>query len=159
MIERNMRQEIKEFDASRHRILIDSLTSAIRAKEFEIACEPIVRDILANYEGFKSVEKGPSFNGTPFDYFGFRSGMPYIIELKSSRHQFNLPHETQRQRMEQLLAAVPKLHIALLQVKVLDGVYQMLYDDQVTCYFSGKKAPMEPIIDWVSQHLSDCQIE
>jgi len=122
-------------------------------KEFEAACEPIVLDILANHEDFASIEKGPAFTGTPFDFFGFRDGAPYIIELKASRHHFNLPGETQRHRMEQLLEAVDGLHIGLLQIKVCDGVYRTLYDDDVTRLFSGRKAPMEPVVGWVKELL------
>ena len=143
----------KAFDSARHQPLVRGLTSDTPAKQFEAACEPIVRDILTSYEGFTAVEKGPTFTGTPFDYFGFKDGEPYVIELKSSRHHYRLPEETQRHRMEQLLEAVPVLHIALLQVKVLEGVYRMLYDDEVIWLFSGRKAPMEPIVDWVRERL------
>ena len=122
-------------------------------KEFEAACDPIARDILTRYEGFTSVEKGPTFVGTPFDFFGVRDGIPYVVELKTSRQQLNVPGETQRHRMQQLLKAVPGLHIALLQIKVLDGAYRMLYDEEVTRLFEGRKAPMEPIVNWVIEHL------
>ena len=143
----------KPFLGASHTATIRSLADDMPAKQFEAACEPIVRDILTSYEGFTAVERGPTFTGTPFDYFGFKDGKPYVIELKSSRHHYRLPEETQRHRMEQLLEAVPELHIALLQVKVLDGVYRMLYDDEVIWLFSGRKAPMEPIADWVRERL------
>jgi len=85
-------------------------------KLFEAACEPIVRDILRNHEGFASIEKGPTFIGTPFGCFGRRDGVPYV--------------------------------------KVLDGVYRMLYDEQVTRFFTGHKAPMEPIVEWVKGRMA-----
>jgi len=112
-----------------------------------------VLDVLTAYEGFTSVERGPTFNGTPFDYFGFLGGVPHVVELKASRHHFNLLGETQRHRLEQLLEVVEGLHIALLQVKVCNSAYRILYDDDVTCLFSGRKAPMGAIIDWVTERL------
>jgi hypothetical protein len=144
---------MKTFDVKLHERLIRTLAEDIPTKEFEARCEPIVRDILANHEGFVSIEKGPSFAGTPFDFFGFRDGTPYIVEFKGSRHHFNVPGETQRRRMKELLAVVPELHIALLQVKVCEGLYRMLYDDGVQRLFSGRKAPMRPIAAWVKERL------
>jgi len=152
-VAKQARVPAKRFDAGLHRSLIGFLEGDMSTKQFEAACEPIVRDILTSYEGFIAVEKGPTFTGTPFDYFGFKDGIPHVVELKASRRQFNLPGETQRHRMEQLLEAVPNLHIALLQVKILDGVYRMLYDEDVIRLFSGPKAPMEPIMDWVRERL------
>lgn len=145
--------EIKALDVGLHKRPIKCLESDMPTKEFEARCEPIVLDILENHEYFVSIEKGPSFAGTPFDFFGFRDGTPYVIEFKGSGHQFNLPGETQRRRMKELLKAVAGLHIALLQVKVCDGVYRILYNEEVTRLFSGRKAPMEPIVDWVKQRL------
>jgi len=144
---------LTQFDVAHDEALIARVKGDMPTKKFEAACEPIVRDILEKHESFVSLEKGPSFVGTPFDFFGFRDGTPYIIEFKGSRHQFNLPGETQRRRMKELLAVVSELHIALLQVKVCEGLYCMLYDEEVTRLFSGRKAPMEPIIDWVKSRL------
>lgn len=143
------------FDAAAHRALISTFTTALPAKELEAACEPIVRDILENREGFDRVRKGPTFPGTPFDYFGFRHGTPYVVELKASRHQYSLPHETQRHRLQTLLEAVPDLGVALLQIKACDGVYRILYDGKVTRLFTIRQAPMQPIIEWVEQHVAE----
>ena len=41
--------------------------------------------------------------GTPFDFFGFKNGEPYIIELKCSLKYFYTPRETQKKRMQELL--------------------------------------------------------
>ena len=142
---------MKTFDVKPHECLIRDLEKDMPTKVFEARCEPIVLDILANHENFASIEKGPSFSGTPFDFFGVRYRTPYIVEFKGSRHHFNMPGETQRHRMEQLLEAIEGLHIALLQVKVCDGLYRMLYDGDVVRLFSGRKAPMEPIVDWVKE--------
>ena len=145
--------QIRSFDIKPHECMIRALEKDMPTKVFEAKCEPIVLDILANYENFASIEKGPSFTGTPFDFFGVRCGSPYIVEFKGSRHHFNLPGETQRHRMEGLLEAVEGLHVALLQVKVCDGLYRMLYDEDVIRLFSGRKARMEPIVDWVRERL------
>jgi hypothetical protein len=144
---------MKTFDVKPHECLIRDLEKDMPTKVFEARCEPIVLAILKSLEGFESVEKGPSSTGTPFDFFGFRADIPYIVEFKGSRHHFNLPGETQRHRMRQLLEAVDGLHIALLQVKICDGVYRMLYDDEVIRLFSGRKAPMEPITGWIRQRF------
>jgi hypothetical protein len=143
---------MKTFNTRPHEHLISGLAKDMPTKKFEAACEPIVFDILANYESFVSIER-PPFTRTPFDFFGFRNGIPYIVEFKGSLHKFNFPGETQRRRMKVLLEAVDGLHIALLQVKACDGVYRMLYDEEVTRLFSGRKAPMKPIIDWVTERL------
>ena len=145
---------MKKFSVKLHGLLVRDLAKDMPTKVFEARCEPIVRDILANNEGFVSIEKGPSFTGTPFDFFGSRDSIPYIVEFKGSRHHFNLPGETQRRRMKELLAEVPELHIALLQVKVCEGLYRMLYDNEVIRLFSGRKAPMQPIVAWVTERLA-----
>lgn len=111
------------------------------------------RQILENHEGFNGVRKGPTLSGTPFDYFGFRGTRPYVVELKASRHQYNLPHETQRHRLQTLLEAVPGLGVALFQIKACDGVYRILYDEDVTRLFTIRQAPMEPVIAWVKQQM------
>lgn len=77
------------FKTEQHKSLIASLTETLYQIEFEAACDPIVRDILMNYEGFADVEKGPEFAGTPFDYFGLRGGVPYLIALKASKSQYS----------------------------------------------------------------------
>jgi hypothetical protein len=139
------------FDAAAHRALIATLTPDMPAKELEAACEPIVRDILENHEGFNGVGKGPALPGTPFDYFGFRGTRPYVVELKASRRQFNLPHETQRHRLQALLAAFPDLGVALLQIKACDGVYRILYDEDVTRLFTirhGARGPGLALQHW-----------
>ena len=57
----------RAFDVRPHEHLIRTLEGDMPTKEFEARCEPIVLDILAGYEGLTSVEKGPTFVGTPLD--------------------------------------------------------------------------------------------
>jgi len=108
----------KGFDDTKHRAVISQLQEHMDLREFEKACYPIVVDILKSYEGFERVEKGPKFTGTPFDFFGFKNGEPYIIEFKGSLHYFNPPRGTQKRRMQELLTKIKGLRIALLQVKL-----------------------------------------
>lgn len=90
----------KKFDARKHKKIISQLREHMDLKKFEEMCCPIAIDILQNYEGFAKVEKGPKFTGTPFDFFGFKNGEPYIIEFKGSLNYFNSPGETQKWRMK-----------------------------------------------------------
>ena len=80
---------MKTFDAKPHESLIRDLEKDMPTKMCEARWEPIVLDILANHENFSSIEKGPAFTGTPFDFFGVRGEAPYIVEFKGSRHHFN----------------------------------------------------------------------
>ncbi|GAH83131.1 unnamed protein product, partial [marine sediment metagenome] len=53
----------------------------------------------------------PDFTGTPFDFFGFKDGEPYIIEMKCSLKTFNTPGETQKRRMGELVSKVRGLKV------------------------------------------------
>ncbi len=144
---------MKKFEMGAHEDLIRTLSQPMPTQEFESACEPIVLDILVNYEGFVSIEKGPAYPGTPFDYFGWRGGLPYVVEFKGSRHRLNFPGKTQQQRLLTVLGSVCGIHAALLQVRVCDGHYRMLYDDELTQLFTGREAPMQPIADWLRSRI------
>lgn len=78
--------------------IIEKAKIAKNGLEFEESIYPIAKHVLENCEEFTNVEKGPDFQGTPFDLFGFKDGKPYIIELKSSMKYFNLPGVVQRGR-------------------------------------------------------------
>ena len=119
-------------------------------KEFERLSEVVVPEILEKYEGFNEIVKGPNYNGTPFDFFGFKNESPYIIEFKGSLYQFNTPGETQKRRLKEILAQVPRLHIALLQVKLIEAQYRIFYDEEMEILFEEKQAPLEPIINWIN---------
>ena len=143
----------KEFDARKHKKIISQLRPHMDLKKFEEMCCPIAKDILYNYEGFAKVEKGPKFTGTPFDFFGFKNGEPYIIELKSSLEYFHTPRETQKMRMQELLNRIKGLRIALLQMKVAKAQYRILYNDEMDILFKGAKAPLEPIEKWLRNRM------
>jgi hypothetical protein len=151
-----MRESIptpKEFDNSGYQNLINSLSENMAELEFERRTEVVVYDILENYENFRGVEKGPNFRGTPFDFFGYKNDLPYIIEYKSSLNNFNTPGETQKRRLKEILNEIAELNIALLQVKLSKGQYRILYDEELKRILDTKKAPIEPIIDWIKDRI------
>ena len=143
----------KNFDVEKYKHVIGGLTENMSEKKFEDSCEQVAFDILQNYEDFEKVEKGPNFRGTPFDFFGFKNGFPYIIELKGSLNSFNTPGETQKRRLKELLESIQGLKVALLQVKLRKGEYRMFYNEEMEILFQEKRAPLEPIEDWIKERL------
>ena len=142
-----------KFNTEKFSEIIGSLSKNMDGMEFERRCEPIVMEILKEYEGFDKVFKGPNFNGTPFDFFGFKNGRPYMIEFKGSLDHYNSPDETQKHRLKEILERVEGLGVALLQVRLNDGVYRMFYDEDLAKLFEGRQVPLEPIIDWIKQEI------
>jgi len=143
----------KRFDANKHKQVIGKLSVNMSEKLFERACEAVALDILQNYEGFDRVKKGPNFRGTPFDFFGFKNGSPYIIELKGSLNRFNSPGETQKRRLKELLKSITGLKVALLQVKLRKGEYRIFYDEDMKILFQNRRAPLKPIAKWIRERL------
>jgi hypothetical protein len=143
----------KEFDAIKHENTIRKLHPHMDLKKFEELCSPIAKDILENYEGFEKVEKGPQFTGTPFDFFGYKNGEPYIIELKSSLKYFHTPRETQKRRMQELLNRIKGLRVVLLQMKIRKAQYRILYNDEMDILFNGVEAPLEPIEKFIRDRM------
>ena len=143
----------KEFDAEKFQDIINGLTVNMSELDFEKSCDPIVYDILENYEGFQEVKKGPNFKGTPFDFFAFKNGIPYIIEFKSSLKSFNPPGETQKRRLKEILDRIKGLKVALLQVKLRDGQYRIFYDRDKEYILEKKDVPIEPVVSWIRKHL------
>ena len=147
------RPKPKNFDETQHLELINKLDKDMHPREFESACREIVFDILLNYEDFEKVVDGPNFRGTPFDFFGLKDGRPYIIEFKSSLYYFHSPGETQKRRMQELLRRIKPLNLALLQVKLKEAQYRILYNEEMDFLFEGRGAPIEPIEEWIRQRL------
>lgn len=143
----------KYFDVSCYSKTIDSLDKNMAELEFERLSEIVVPDILQNKEGFLGIEKGPNFRGTPFDFFGYKDGKPYIIEFKGSLKSFNTPGEIQKRRLQEILQKIDGLHVALLQVKLKKAQYRIFYDGEMEVLFKGQKAPLEPIIDWLTERM------
>ena len=146
-------QRTKNFNDTPYRELIGRLHKNMPHREFESACREIVIDILRNYENFERVENGPNFRGTPFDFFGFKKGVPYIVEFKSSLYYFQYPGETQKRRMQELLKRIKGLNIALLQVKLEKAEYQILYNEEMDHLFEDRGVPIGPIEQWIRERL------
>ncbi len=145
----------KEFDSSAFRDMINSLEANMSEIEFERLSEVVVPEILEKYEGFLKIEKGPDFNGTPFDFFGLKDNRHYRIEFKGSLKSFNSPGETQKYRLQQILKQVEGIGVVLLQVKLSKGQYRIFYDEELDILFQGNKTPLEPIISWIEDRTKN----
>lgn len=143
----------QKFNDNKYREVIDRLDTNMSELEFERLSEVVVYDILKNYESFDRVEKGPNFRGTPFDFFGFKNDTPYIIEYKGSLNSFNTPGETQKRRLQEILNLLNELNVALLQVKFAKSEYRIFYNEDMKILFQGKRAPIEPIVDWIKHRI------
>jgi len=145
--------KIQDFDPKPYSQIITKLNKRTPNKILEEQGTKIAVDILTKYEGFKKVERGPNFAGTPFDLFGYKRRKPYIIELKCSLNHFQYPGEIQKKRMKDLLKNIKGLHVALLQLKLKNAEYKIFYDDQMELLFYGSKMPLAPIEDWIRERL------
>ena len=144
----------KMFKKSKHGKIISKLKKNMPTKLMEAYSEPIALDILKNYEGFEKIEKGSDLHGTPFDFFGFKDGDPYIIELKSSLYSFNTPGEVQKRRMREILKKIKGLKVALLQIALKKGEYRMCYHDYMRAFLHlDKQAPIKPITQWIKEKM------
>ena len=143
----------KQFDTKGYAKTIEKLDKNMSELEFERLSEIVVPDILEKYENFTGVIKGPDFKGTPFDFFGFKQGEPYIIEFKGSLNYFNTPGETQKRRLQEILTQIEGLHIVLLQVKLKKSQYRIFYDKELDLLFKGKRASLESIIEWIRKQI------
>ena len=143
------RPKAKEFNLLPHSKIMSKIHKDMPGKELERLCVDIALDILRSYEGFTKTQKGPNFQGTPFDFFGFKNGAPYLVEFKASLNSFHSPGETQKRRLQELLHRIRGLRVALLQVKLNKANYRIFYDEEMKLLFYGPKAPIEPIEKWI----------
>lgn len=143
------------FNRKRLKSIIEKAKIAKSTREFEESVYPIAKHVLENCEGFTNIERGPDFRGTPFDLFGFKDGGPYIIELKASKKYFNLPGVVQRERMLVIQNKIPTLKIALLQIRLINSHYRILYNKELRKLLEKerRKAPIDPIIQWIKKRL------
>ncbi len=144
----------RTFDNGKFKQLIGQLPDRMTELEFDRACEPVIFDILKNYERFEIVEHGPEYWGRPFDFLGFRKGLPYVIEFNGGLDSFGKPDPDQRARLHELLHRVEGLNIALLQINLKKGLYRLLYNDEMERLLDGEKAAIEPIADWLEKRLA-----
>ncbi|MCK4674150.1 hypothetical protein KAT67_09245 [candidate division WOR-3 bacterium] len=144
-----------KFNKNKYKNIIAKAKRVRQTQKFEELCYPVAKDILKNYEGFEKIMKGPSFPGTPFDLFGFKKGLPYIIELKGSQSRFNMPGEVQKLRMQKVQQSIKGLKIALLQIKLDTGEYRIFYDKDLEKLLQKKRrdAPIKSVVDWIKKRL------
>ena len=143
----------KKFSDRNYKQVINKLRKNTPGRVIEKSCEKIAIDILRNYEGFKKIKNGPDFSGTPFDFFGFKDGEPYIIEMKCSLKTFNTSGETQKRRMGELLRKVRGLKVALLQIKLRKSEYRFFYHGDMHILFKSHEAPIDPIVEWIKKYI------
>lgn len=146
--------KVKLFDSKKYQVIIKRIRKNTSPRRIEELCSKIAIGILVDHEGFKRIEKGPDFVGTPFDFFGYKNKTPYIIELKASLRSFNLPSETQRKRMRTILNKFRILNVALLQMKIKEGTYKILYNEELKRLFRKKDAPYSLIEEWISKRIA-----
>lgn len=147
---------LKTFESSQYEEIVNTLDKTTPGYEFEKACNPIVIDILKNYEGFDDIidaNARDNFHNPPFDFLGFKNGEPFIVEFKGSLENLNYPGETQKKRLQELLARIEGLNVALLQVRLRNSDYRILYNDELKPLFDGNPAPLEPIEDWLKERI------
>jgi hypothetical protein len=133
-----------------------------KLKKFEEMCEPIVMEILKS-EGFEVLknanEEGPKykwkFSNPPFDFLGYKSGEPYLIEFKGSLSSVHTPGETQKRRLQELLAKIYGLHVALLQIKLSSGKYRILIDGEMDKLFNGPQRSLDPVENWIREKIDE----
>jgi hypothetical protein len=146
----------KQFSETKYKATISKLRKNMPGTMIEKFSEGIAVDILNHYEGFERIEKGPHFGGTPFDFFAFKNGSPYIIELKSSLNYFSVPGETQKRRMRELLEIIPALKVALLQIALKKYEYRFFSHEHMKEFlFPNRRAPLGQIEGWIRERIND----
>ncbi len=148
-----MHPSLKEFNKKIFSDAIKSLNKRTPLKDIEKIGNQVAKHILRTREGFKKVKPGPTYAGTQFDLFGFNGKKPYMIELKAGLHSFAYPKETQKQRMQELLKNIQKLHVALIQIKLKEGKYRIFYDNQMDLLFHSSKMPLGSIEKWIKDRI------
>jgi len=143
----------KGFDKDPYAGILSQAYKGMPNRELEALGKKVAVDLLEKAEGFTGVVEGPAFPGTPFDLFGHKGDMPYIIELKCSLVSFNHPGEVQKLRLQELLRRIEGLGVALLQMNLSAATYRIFYDDQLDLLFHGKKRPLGPVEKWIRERL------
>jgi hypothetical protein len=145
----------QEFPTEKFREEISKVRPGMLGRDLEKSSRAIARHILTKLEKFTGLEDGPNKRGTPFDFFGFKNGVPYIIEMKSSLHHFNVAGLAQKRRMRELLHQIPKLKVALIQIAVKEGRYRIFSDEQVKgLLFADREAAINPIRQWIEDRIN-----
>lgn len=147
----------KSFDTAKHIDTIEQLNRVMPEKKFQRICEPVVADILQNYEGFKRIESAgdiPGFHNPPFDFLAFKGKTPYIIECKVSLNSFTSPGETQKRRLKELMSHFDGLKLAFVQVRISTGEYRIFNNNEINLFFDGRKVSIAPVVEWIDRWLN-----
>ena len=147
----------KKFNTDPHIDNIKQLNTVMPQKKFESLCEPVVMDILQNYEQFKLVESANNvsgFDNPPFEFFAFKGKTPYIIASKGSLNSFNSPGETQKRRLKELMSHFEGLKLAFIQVRINTGEYRIFYNNETNLFFDGRKISIAPLVQWIDGKLN-----
>jgi hypothetical protein len=145
----------KHFSTEKHDNIIRTLSKHMPHKVFEQRCEPIVLDILINYENFEKIRSANmscGFSNPPFDFFTIRNNTPYIIEFKGSLGGYNISSKWQRQRQKLIVKELCVIKVGLLQVD-LSGTYRILIDEEIDDNYPGYELPLEPILQWIHTQI------
>jgi|GEM_PF-375938 len=110
--------------------------------------------ILKLQEGFEQVtpvESRPDLKRCPFQLFGFRDRLPYIIAVKTAANRFVRPADGLVDRLLALARRIDGLNAACMQIKMDRGTYRIFYKET----FKFLAADMKPVENWLRQRLED----
>jgi hypothetical protein len=110
--------------------------------------------ILKLQEGFEQVtpvESRPDLKRCPFQLFGFRDRLPYIIAVKTAANRFVRPSEDLVDRLLKLARRIDGLNVACMQLKLETGMYRIFFKET----FKFLAADMKPVENWLRQRLED----
>lgn len=110
--------------------------------------------ILTLQEGFEQVapvEARADLKRCPFQLFGFRDRLPYIIAVKTAANRFVRPADGLVDRLLKLARRIDGLNVACMQIKMDRGTYRIFYKEA----FKFLAADMKPVENWLRQRLED----
>jgi ADP-ribosylglycohydrolase len=112
--------------------------------------------ILRLQEGFEqvtTVESRPDIKRCPFQLFGFRDRLPYIIAVKTATSRFIRPADGLVDRLLALTRRIDGLNVAFMQIKLDRGTYRIFYKEA----FKFLAADLKPVERWLRQQLVDSE--
>lgn len=110
--------------------------------------------ILGLQEGFEQVapvEARADLKHCPFQLFGFRDRLPYIVALKTAADRFVRPADGLMDRLLALARRIDGLNVAFMQINLDRGTYRIFYKEA----FKFLAADLKPVERWLRQQLAD----
>ena len=110
--------------------------------------------ILQFQEGFEQVapvEARADLKRCPFQLFGFKDRLPYIIAVKTSIDRFVRPADGLTDRLLALARRIDGLNVACMQIRLDKGTYRIFYKEA----FKFLVTDMKPVENWLRQRLAD----